>query len=96
MADSTPSATVPGVVPPVAATAPASAADPGRVPAAPGFWRAYRVPLWSALVLLLFVIGWEWGFRALRAKCHSAERDRQQFCAYGASTRATRRSSFEC
>jgi NitT/TauT family transport system permease protein len=48
----------------VPSAAPA-AAPPERVPAPPGFFRAYRVPLWSALVFALFVAVWEWGFRAL-------------------------------
>jgi NitT/TauT family transport system permease protein len=40
-------------------------AEPDLVPAPPSFWRAYRVALWSAVVLALFIVGWEWGFRAL-------------------------------
>jgi len=58
MAESTPSAAVSAVVPP------ASAAAAGHAPVGPSFWRAYRVPLWSTVVLVLFVAGWEWGFRA--------------------------------
>lgn len=53
-----------GAVSDVPAAAPA-AKEPGLVPAPPSFWRAYRVALWSAVVLALFVVGWEWGFRAL-------------------------------
>jgi NitT/TauT family transport system permease protein len=40
-------------------------AEPGAVPAPPSPWRLYRVAIWSAVVLALFVLGWEWGFRAL-------------------------------
>ncbi|MGH7003570.1 MAG: ABC transporter permease [Alphaproteobacteria bacterium] len=57
MADTTPTA-VARVTPP--STAPAEA-----VPAAPGFFRAYQVPIWSIVVLVVFAAAWEWGFRAL-------------------------------
>lgn len=40
-------------------------AEPALVPPPPSFWRAYRVAIWSAVVLALFVLGWEWGLRAL-------------------------------
>jgi NitT/TauT family transport system permease protein len=40
-------------------------AEAGAVPAPPSPWRLYRVAIWSAVVLALFVLGWEWGFRAL-------------------------------
>jgi NitT/TauT family transport system permease protein len=50
----------------VSAAAPgAPRAEPGLAPAPPSLWRAYRVAIWSAIVLALFVVGWEWGFRAL-------------------------------
>lgn len=60
MNEAAPSAAVPSVAP-----AGAPRAEPGLVPAPPSFWRAYRVAIWSAVVLALFVLGWEWGFRAL-------------------------------
>jgi NitT/TauT family transport system permease protein len=60
MNDATTTAAVPAAAPPAAPRV-----EPGLIPPPPSFWRAYRVALWSALVLALFVIGWEWGFRAL-------------------------------
>src|SRR5258706_16314545 len=57
MAESTPSA-----VAPVAAS---PAASPGHVPEGPSFFRANRVAIWSAIVLIVFAAFWEWGFRAL-------------------------------
>jgi NitT/TauT family transport system permease protein len=59
MADAAPSAAVPAVAPPAAVSA------AGRMPAAPSFWRLYRVAIWSVIAAALFVIGWEWGLRAL-------------------------------
>lgn len=56
MADTTPAATAPAVAPP---------AEPGLVPPPPSFWRLYGVAIWSAVVLALFILGWEWGLRAL-------------------------------
>ncbi len=60
MNDATTTAAVPAAAPPAVPRV-----EPGLIPPPPSFWRAYRVALWSALVLALFVIGWEWGFRAL-------------------------------
>jgi NitT/TauT family transport system permease protein len=56
MAESTRSAAMPGVA------HPAPPAEPAL--AGPGIWRAYRIPIWSAVVFILFVAAWEWGFRA--------------------------------
>jgi len=58
MAESARSAAVP------TATPPAAAAVPEHTPAGPSFWRTYRVTIWSAIVLVLFVAAWEWGVRA--------------------------------
>ncbi len=58
MSDATSSAAVPS-----AATA--ARTEPGLVPPPPSFWRAYRVAIWSIIVLALFIAGWEWGLRAL-------------------------------
>jgi NitT/TauT family transport system permease protein len=62
MAESTPVTAVPAAPPSAAA---AAAAAPTHMPGAPSFWRSYRVAILSAVALVLFVIGWEWGFRAL-------------------------------
>ena len=51
------------VVPSVAHAAVTPAADGATV--APSFWRSYRVAIWSVIAAGLFVVGWEWGFRAL-------------------------------
>ncbi|MCW5771009.1 MAG: ABC transporter permease [Rhodospirillaceae bacterium] len=41
------------------------AAPPAEAaPSGPSLWYVYRVPLWSLLVLAVFVAVWEWGFRA--------------------------------
>lgn len=61
MAEATPTAAVPAMPPPAVA----AMSELGLAPAPPSFWRAYRVAIWSAIVLVLFVIGWEWGLRAL-------------------------------
>jgi NitT/TauT family transport system permease protein len=62
MAETTPISAVPSVAPPAAAPAPL---DPAHIPGAPSFWRSYSVAIWSAIALVLFVVGWEWGLRAL-------------------------------
>src|SRR5262249_53770840 len=46
-------------------TVPAPVAGAERAASGPSFWRSYRVAIWSAIVLVLFVAVWEWGFRAL-------------------------------
>jgi NitT/TauT family transport system permease protein len=56
MAELTPA--VPSVAP-----AAAEAYDPSAVP--PSFWRSHRVAIWSVIAAALFVVGWEWGLRAL-------------------------------
>jgi len=60
MADTTHPAAVAAVPPPVAALP-----EPGFLPAAPSFWRLYRVAIWSLIAAALFFVGWEWGLRAL-------------------------------
>ena len=60
MVESARSAAVPSVPPPAVA-----APVPEHMPAGPSFWRTYRVTIWSAIVLVLFVAAWEWGIRAV-------------------------------
>jgi NitT/TauT family transport system permease protein len=60
MADTTHPAAVAAVPPPVTVLP-----EPGLLPAAPSFWRLYRVAIWSLIAAALFVVGWEWGLRAL-------------------------------
>src|SRR5262245_54672401 len=59
VADTTPTAAMPAVTPARAHP------EPGVTPAPPSFWRSYRVVIWSVIVLALFILGWEWGLRAL-------------------------------
>jgi len=48
-----------------AAVPPAAASLAERIPAPPSFFRAYRVPILSVMVFLVFAAVWEWGFRAV-------------------------------
>ena len=62
MADTTQA--VPAVSAPMA-TSGADNLPPERVIAGPTFFQAYRVPILSVAVFLIFAAVWEWGFRAV-------------------------------